>query len=102
MRVDDQDADVFSGLECDCVAHLLRTLIWILRQEQDPLFSRIARPGHVRVVDARIGAYKAELVFNDDGAHTGPQDFIAFLQDQLDNPRVLFGLVGDLDGARCG
>ena len=51
------------------------------------------------MIDPRVRADKTEFVFNDDRADAGAQDFVAFLQDQLNNARVFFGLFGKFDGA---
>ena len=52
------------------------------------------------MIDPGVGTHETKLVLDDDCPQPGPDYFVAFLQDELDQTSILFGFSGSSKKAR--
>ena len=101
VGINDQNADLFTCLGLNLLAKICCRAVGVRREQEHPFFIIcfatgrfaicIGKRGHdVRVIDSRIGANEAKAVFYNDRSRPYAQNFLAFAQDQLYEPRVFF------------
>ena len=88
--------DAHAGPRRELRTDILAGAVAVLRQQQDVMIVA----GDVGGVDAGIRQHIAVAMRDDQHALAMPHDLGQFAKDQLDQPRVLVDLFGELDGAR--